>query len=147
MVDDDAPYALVVDDVALIRLDVVDILENAGFRTFEASAVDAAIDALGKHADDIQLLFSDVQMPGSNDGFHLSRVCNERWPHVAILIASGRLTPSPGELPEAACFIGKPFSPDVVYDRLQKLLPDGACPLHWLPEFDQTTDQLTAAQP
>lgn len=40
-----APYALVVDDDALLRMDVVDILTDAGFRTFEAQDGDKAIKA------------------------------------------------------------------------------------------------------
>lgn len=51
----DGPYALVVDDDFLIRMDAVEILEQAGFRVFDAEHGDAALDllggyALGKHA-------------------------------------------------------------------------------------------------
>ena len=42
------PYALVVDDDGLIRMDAMDMLEDAGFRTFEASDGDTALALLGK---------------------------------------------------------------------------------------------------
>lgn len=45
------PYVLVVDDDGLIRMDATAILEDAGFRTFEASDGDKAIMVLtGQHA-------------------------------------------------------------------------------------------------
>jgi CheY-like chemotaxis protein len=122
------PYALVVDDDVLIRLDAVDILADAGFRTHEAGNVSEAITVLEARAGDIQLLFSDVQMPGDRNGFDLARECNEKWPHISILLASGQAQPRDGELPKGATFIGKPFSAQVIHDRLQELLPDGKKP-------------------
>jgi DNA-binding NtrC family response regulator len=128
MTDDTAPHALVVDDDALIRMDAADILLDAGFRPYEACEVDDAIKILEDSADRIQLLFTDVQMPGSRDGFALARECAERWPHVKILVASGQAKPGPNDMPEGAIFIGKPFSADVVHSRLQEILSDGHKP-------------------
>ena len=122
--DDFRPYALVVDDDELLRMDVADILEQAGFRTFEAEHGDAAVGILEQHHLDIVLLFSDVEMPGSRNGFALARESSVRWPYVAIVIASGRLRPVDGELPEGALFISKPFSAEVVHHHLREILPD-----------------------
>ncbi len=128
MTDDTAPHALVVDDDALIRMDAADIIEEAGFRPLEAYDVDSALVVLEASADDIQLLFTDVQMPGNRDGFALARECAERWPHIKILVASGQAKPGQDDLPEGAVFIGKPFSSEVVHTRLVELLPDGQKP-------------------
>lgn len=128
MTDDATPYALVVDDDALIRMDAADIIEEAGVRPLEAYDVDSAIVLLETSADDIQLLFTDVQMPGSRDGFALARECAERWPHIKILVASDQANPGADDLPECAVFIGKPFSAEVVHTRLVELLPDGQKP-------------------
>ena len=68
-IDDRRPFALVVDDDALILMDASSILEDAGFRPLEAIDVDAAELILVEYADEIVLLFTDVQMPGSRDGF------------------------------------------------------------------------------
>ena len=126
--DDLRPYALVVDDDGLLRMDTAEILESAGFRTLEAEDGDAAIVVLEHHHLDIVLLFSDVDMPGSRDGFALAREAAFRWPYVALVIASGRRHPANGELPEGACFIGKPFSAEVVHGHLQEILPDDRKP-------------------
>ncbi len=128
MTDDTTPHALVVDDDALIRMDAAGIIEEAGFRPLEAYDVDSAIVVLETSAEDIQLLFTDVQMPGVRDGFALARECAERWPHIKILVASGQAKPGQDDLPEGAVFIGKPFSSEVVHTRLVELLPDGQKP-------------------
>ena len=123
-----APYALVVDDDVFILLDACDMLREAGFRALEATNVDAAIIQLEKHQADIVLLFTDVQMPGGREGFDLAREVVERWPSIRILVASGRMMPEPGQLPDGAVFIQKPFSADVVHQRLLEMLPDGEKP-------------------
>ncbi len=122
------PFALVVDDDALILMHACDILEQAGFRFYEAGDGDAALRLLEEHADNIILLFTDVEMPGSLDGFELARSVAERWPEIEIVVASGRLLPKQGDMPERATFISKPFSRDTVHDHLRNTLPDGKRP-------------------
>jgi CheY-like chemotaxis protein len=123
-----APYALVVDDDALIRMSAMDILEDAGFRTFEAPDGDAAMALLAEQHVVIVLLFTDVQMPGSRNGFAVARETADQWPHISIVVASGAARPDPGDLPEGACFIAKPFSAEMVHGHLKEILPDGQKP-------------------
>jgi CheY-like chemotaxis protein len=123
-----APYALVVDDDGLIRMDAADILSDAGFRTFEADDGDKAIALLEREQACIVLLFSDVQMPGTRNGFALARETAARWPHISIVIASGNVAPEPGDMPEGARFIGKPFSAETVHQHVNEILPDGRKP-------------------
>ncbi|MBE7197942.1 MAG: response regulator [Parafilimonas terrae] len=123
-----APYALVVDDDGFIRMDAMDILAEAGFRTFEASDGDKAMALLSREHATIVLLFTDVQMPGSRDGFAVARETERQWPHIAIVVASGQVQPGPGDMPEGARFIGKPFTADMVHDHLREILPDGQKP-------------------
>lgn len=126
--DPSIPYALVIDDDGLIRMDAMDILQEAGFRTFEASDGDKAIALLAREHALIFLVFTDVQMPGSRDGFAVARETAQRWPHIAIVVASGQAHPGPGDMPEGACFIGKPFTAELVQDHLKEILPDGRKP-------------------
>lgn len=115
--------ALVVDDDDILRMDVVEMLEHAGFHTLEAETGDQAMLVLEQHHLDVTLLFSDVEMPGSRNGFALAREVAVKWPYIAIVIASGRLKPAEGDLPEGAHFIGKPFSAETVHGHLQEILP------------------------
>ncbi|SMQ85498.1 Response regulator receiver domain-containing protein [Devosia lucknowensis] len=129
MSDDYTPYALVADDDPLIRMDASDILQDAGFRVHEAANYGQAMAILVAAYDSIQLLFTDVQMPpGEKNGFDLAQQCSQNWPHINILVASGMIEPEADDLPDGAVFVRKPFSADVVYDHLQKVLPDGAKP-------------------
>jgi CheY-like chemotaxis protein len=122
------PYAIAVDDDPMILLDVTGILEDAGFRTYEADHGDAALTMLPGCAENVILLFSDVDMPGETDGFALARHVAKHYPWIEIVIASGRVTPEPGDMPEKATFIGKPFTAAMVHAHLRDSLPDGKKP-------------------
>lgn len=126
--DDRRPFALVVDDDVLILMDAAEILATAGFRPLEAHDVDGAELLLVEYADEIALLFTDVQMPGRRDGFDLARMTAVRWPEIGILVASGLANPDDGLMPEHAIFVRKPFHAERIYEHLQVLLPDGAKP-------------------
>jgi len=126
--DQNAPFTLVVDDDLMIRMDACDILADAGFRQLEAGDVAEAIAVLEGHADEVVLLFTDVQMPGDRNGFDLARETSRRWPDIKILVSSGAARPREDDMPAGAIFVGKPFSADVVYQRLQELPPDGRKP-------------------
>lgn len=118
------PYALVVDDDAFILMNACDILEEAGFRFWEAGNGDEAKELLADRAESVTLLFSDVEMPGGTDGFALARHVDEHWPWIEIVIASGRITPKKGDMPPKATFISKPFNAQMVHDHLRETLPD-----------------------
>jgi CheY-like chemotaxis protein len=122
------PFALVVDDNPMILMDACQILEDAGFRCHEAGTGDEAIQVIEQAAESVTLLFTDVEMPGGINGFQLASIVAERWPEIEIVVASGRMKPGPGDMPEKATFIGKPFSAQLVHDHLREKLPDGKKP-------------------
>jgi two-component system, response regulator PdtaR len=79
---------LIVEDELLIRLDAVDMIEAAGFDVIQAANADEAITILEARSD-IQLVFTDVQMPGSMDGLKLAAAVRGRWPPIKIVATSG----------------------------------------------------------
>jgi CheY-like chemotaxis protein len=83
-----------------------------------------AIALLEAHAERVILVFSDVEMPGEVDGFALARHVCEHWPWIEIVIASGRIRLQPGDMPDKATFIAKPFSARLVHDHLRAKLPE-----------------------
>lgn len=100
------PTVLVVEDDPLIRLEVAEQLETAGFSVVEAGNADQAIAVLEARPD-INLVFTDVDMPGSMDGLKLAAAVRDRWPPVHIIITTGKSRPE--EIPANALFIPKPY--------------------------------------
>jgi CheY-like chemotaxis protein len=101
------PVALVVEDELLVRMVLVDVLMDDGFEVIEATTADEALLAL-KRRPDVNLIVSDVEMPGTINGFVLAQRVAEERPDIRIVIVSGRAAPKPGDLPEGARFIPKP---------------------------------------
>lgn len=102
---------LVVEDETFTRLNIVGQLEDMGFTVLEAENADAAIEIL-EQRDDIRLVFTDVEMPGTMDGIQLARFVRERWPPTAIVIcykaaAARRTTLS-------TYWLSKPFNEDTM---------------------------------
>ncbi|EIM26698.1 response regulator [Microvirga lotononidis] len=116
------PLILVVEDEVLVRMTLVDVLEDAGFRVIEAAHADQALTAL-KAVSDIQGVVTDVEMPrGSINGFELARKVRADWQEIGVLIASGRAAPKAGDLPDGALFIGKPVHPETLVHLVKTLL-------------------------
>ena len=112
---------LVVEDETLIRMVGAEILEDAGFDVLEAADADEALRILQAH-DDVLLLFSDVDMPGSMDGLDLARVVHERWPDIRLLPTSGRHELTDAEVPDAGQFISKPWMSEKLISHIRDLV-------------------------
>ena len=111
---------LIVEDEALVRLSAVGMLEDAGFRTIEAANGDEALELLTADSD-VQLLFTDVNMPGIIDGLVLARQVHDRWPQIGIMVASAKKEPQLGELPVGSRFERKPYNVDMVVRHAREL--------------------------
>jgi CheY-like chemotaxis protein len=120
-----APVVLLVEDEPLVRELEIDVLQDAGFRVIEARSADEAFEML-KGRPDVRIVFTDVDMPGSLNGFEFARLVHQGWPQVAILVSSGKMQPRQGDLPEGAAFIAKPYRPDELVEQLQKLVREEA---------------------
>jgi two-component system, response regulator PdtaR len=97
---------LVVEDETLIRELVAEELEEAGYSVVIANNADQAI-AILEARQDIHLVFTDIDMPGSMDGLKLAAAVRDRWPPVHIIITTGKVRPL--EIPANALFIPKPY--------------------------------------
>ena len=104
---------LVVEDDALVRMGIVDELEDAGFEVFEATNPTDAIDILVANSQ-ISVMFTDIDMPGGVDGLKLAASVRDRWPPITIIVTSGHRTVDVGDLPVRARFMSKPYNPDTV---------------------------------
>jgi CheY-like chemotaxis protein len=101
------PTILIVEDDPDIVESVADIAREGGYLVASARDADEALGLLERGG--ISVVLTDLQMPGSIDGFALVRRVAQQWPDVALIIMSGWVRPFPGTLPPGAEFLGKPF--------------------------------------
>lgn len=123
---------LVVEDEAIIREDVIDVLEREGFAALRAANAHEALAVLDQ-SPGIQAVFTDIQMPGRLDGIDLARQVADRHPEIAVLVTSGRSYAAPDDLPASSRFIPKPYMPRAVARILREIMSDG--PSGWDPGF------------
>jgi CheY-like chemotaxis protein len=120
------PAILVVEDEPLLRLMAVDIVQDAGFEALAATTADEALAILEARADDVRLVFTDIQMPGSMDGLGLAHAVRDRWPPVELIVTSGHCHIEANELPVRGRFIPKPYDFHVLSQAFQEMAgPDG----------------------
>lgn len=112
---------LVVEDETLIRLAIVDELEQAGFQVWDAASADQAI-AIIERNPEVRLIFTDIDMPGTMDGLKLAACVRDRWPPIKIIVTSGRFVPEATALPEGVPFLVKPYAFDHVLTSIRNLM-------------------------
>ena len=114
---------LVAEDEALIRLMLVDALEDDGFDVLEAENVAEAIAMLERH-DDIRLVISDIRMPGDRDGIDLARWVRTSRPGVKVVLASGYVSTldQPALAGTVDHFASKPYRIEELIGQVRRLL-------------------------
>jgi CheY-like chemotaxis protein len=81
-----------------------------GSNSFSIASADEAIAILEARLD-INVVFTDIQMPGSMDGLKLAAAVRDRWPPIKIVATSGHVKIGAGDLPQGGRFLRKPYSP------------------------------------
>ncbi|MDP4026755.1 response regulator [Methylobacterium sp. NEAU 140] len=98
--------AVVAEDEPLMRFETSDFLADEGYEVAEAHDAASALAAV-ERLGGVDLLFTDVRMPGERDGADLAREVARRWPGTRIIVCSA--LPRPDALPGGAHFFDKPF--------------------------------------
>lgn len=112
---------LVVEDEALLRFSIADTLEDAGYAVLEASTVLEAVGKLGQY-EDIDVVLTDVDIPGALNGLDLARMVVECAPHIAVMVSSARRACDLADLPSAAHYLPKPFTPVGLLSSVGRIL-------------------------
>lgn len=102
------PVVLVVEDEPLLLFHARDLIEDAGYEVLTAASADEAVRLLEQRAD-IAIVFTDVQMPGTMDGVRLAEAIRRRWPPIALVITSGRVSLATADMPLSSVFLSKPY--------------------------------------
>jgi CheY-like chemotaxis protein len=100
---------LVVDDEVFARLFAVQIFLDQGYTVLEAGSAEEGLDVLDRN-DDVDVLFTDISMPGEMDGLQLVRHVQAGHPHIAFVVTSGHGAPSDALLPKGSLFLAKPYT-------------------------------------
>ena len=103
------PQTLIVEDEPLIRQLTREAMQTLGHRTLEASCAAEAMDLLLAQHADIDLVLTDVRMPGDMDGAQLAFTVRNRWPAIAVIVISGHFDPKESRLPLGCGFLAKPY--------------------------------------
>jgi DNA-binding NtrC family response regulator len=113
---------LVVEDEPLIRFTTLDALEEVGHHVLEAGNADEAM-VLFRNREDIDIVFTDVNMAGSMDGIQLAQRIRAIRPSIGIIITSGVVSLDPMLLPANTVFLPKPYQHDLLLSSIHEMLP------------------------
>jgi DNA-binding response OmpR family regulator len=114
---------LVVEDEVLIRMLVAEYLGECGYQVFEAAGVAEARAVLNADTP-VDLVFTDVNLASEENGFMLASWVRQHHPRTQVLLTSGiaNATEKAGDLCGSNSLLAKPYTPDVVLQRIQTLL-------------------------
>jgi CheY-like chemotaxis protein len=104
---------LVVEDEPIVRMMAVDCVEEAGFEAIEAADADEAL-RLMRCRSGIDIVFTDVRMPGTMDGVQLARVITTEWPSTQVIVTSGHVANDVALSSGARSFFPKPYRADAL---------------------------------
>ncbi|HQS49646.1 MAG: hypothetical protein B7Z41_01900 [Rhizobiales bacterium 12-66-7] len=117
---DDVPRTiLVVEDEPLVRLVIAEALRDQRFRVVEAASAEEAVLALASGLA-VDLVFTDVRMPGALDGLAFANRLKRERPALPVLITSGHLDRL--ESGETTAFISKPYALSDAVARISAML-------------------------
>jgi DNA-binding NtrC family response regulator len=114
---------LVVEDDVLIRMPIAQYLRDCGYKIIEAADADEAITVLLHPETVVDIVFSDIEMPGTVDGFGLAKWIRAHRPGTDVILVGTvpRSVDAAKELCEASP-LPKPYEAQAVHGHIRRLL-------------------------
>jgi len=109
---------LVVEDEFFIRTSAVATLEDAGFFVLEAKNSAEALEILSRHSE-INVLMSDVRMPGLMDGLALVAQVQIDHPAIRSIVVSANASAEQARDVGAFGFVAKPYLAETIVQAVQ----------------------------
>jgi len=116
-----SPTILVVEDDVLVRSVAAAYLRESGFEVIEATGADEAIRVLQAEVR-VDVVFSDVNMPGSMDGFALAQWVHRERPRLQVILTSGAPHTARGAAQQGP-ILAKPYDHAALARYIRALLP------------------------
>jgi CheY-like chemotaxis protein len=110
---------LIVEDNMILRYAFAYWLRAEGHEVLEAATADEALAVL-RSVETVDIVVTDVNMPGSMSGLDLTTYLRESFPSLPVIVVSG--DPIPDDYTHAAAFFRKPYEFDGVAARIKALL-------------------------
>jgi DNA-binding NtrC family response regulator len=120
---------LIVEDEVLIRMSSAAMLEDAGFHILEAGSGTEAVEMLLRHAH-IDVLITDVRLPGEMDGLDLVARVHRYHPHIRSIVVSGNASAEDASNAGAIGFLTKPYMADSLVRAVNDLIQCNPAPLN-----------------
>ena len=111
------------EDEVLVRMPIAQYLRDCGYKVIEAVNADEAITVLLHKETVVDIVFSDIEMPGAIDGFGLAKWIREHRPGLNVLLAG--TVPRAVENAQQLCERGsvpKPYDAQIVHNHIKRLL-------------------------
>ena len=114
---------LLVEDEVLVRMPIAQYLRDCGYKVIEAVNADEAMTVLMHKETVVDIVFSDIEMPGAIDGFGLAKWIREHRPGLDVLLAGtvSRAVDNAKELCEEGP-VPKPYDAQIVHNHIKRLL-------------------------
>ena len=109
---------LLAEDDSLLRELLASTLRNHGYQVFEAETGDHAVPLLRQRRIDV--LVTDIVMPGELDGWSLSEQARRVHPGIAVVYSSSRPAQT-GRQVSRSLYLIKPYHPDAVVGAIRHL--------------------------
>jgi two-component system NtrC family sensor kinase len=103
-----AGTVLLVEDNAEVAEVGKGYFEELGYRVKQAASAQAGLDTLGRD-NDIDLVFSDILMPGGMNGVELARTVRRQFPNIAVLLTTGYSSSAQDAVQQGFEVLQKPF--------------------------------------
>lgn len=123
MATDKSPTVLIVEDEPIIRMGIADYIRNQGYTVIEAGSGDRAM-AMIQAGKPVDVIVTDVQMPGEHDGIALALWTRQNFPHIKLIIVSGATSGAVGTdlLGDEGEIVPKPYPYEDIAARIGELL-------------------------
>lgn len=124
MTDPAALHVLIVEDELMLLEVMAAELEDAGFAVTQATTAEIAHTLIAAGAA-IDVLFTDIRLPGAMDGWQLAEAARQLRPGLPIVYATG-FTRTPPRMAEGSLFFTKPYRAQAIIDAIRSFGPPGA---------------------
>jgi CheY-like chemotaxis protein len=111
---------LIVEDEVFVSAQLEAMLWDLGYIVIATANADEAIEVL-EARNDISVIVTDINMPGSMDGLKLAAAVRDRWPPIKIIITTGGDRPASSNMPSGNIFVSKPYNRAALVSAINRL--------------------------